>query len=130
MPDDRIEMGMMGLGRMGGNMVKRLAQRGHRIVAWTRTAATVELAVADGAVGATSIEDLVDKLTPPRNVWVMIPAGQPTDETVAKLGGLLQAGDLVIDGGNSNWNDSKRHAQELREKGIHFMDAGTSGGVW
>src|SRR5258708_21622020 len=118
MPDDRIEMGMMGLGRMGGNMVKRLAQRGHRIVAWTRTAATVELAVADGAVGATSIEDLVDKLTPPRNVWVMIPAGQPTDETVAKLGGLLQAGGLVIDGRKPKRDDSQRPAPELPGKGI------------
>jgi 6-phosphogluconate dehydrogenase len=127
---DRIEMGMIGLGRMGGNMVKRLAQRGHRIVAWARTPATVQLAVADGAVGAESLEDLVQRLTKPRNVWVMIPAGKPTDDTIMKLRDLLDEGDLVIDGGNSNWNDSKRHAAELREKGIHFMDAGTSGGIW
>jgi len=130
MADDRIEMGMIGLGRMGGNMVKRLAQRGHTIVAWTRTRATVELAMKDGAIGAESIEDLVQRLKPPRNVWVMIPSGKPTDETIMKLRDLLQEGDLVIDGGNSNWNDSKRHAQELAEKGIHFMDCGTSGGVW
>ena len=130
MADERIEMGMIGLGRMGGNMVKRLSQRGHKIVAWTRTRETVELAMKDGAIGAESIEDLVQKLAPPRNVWVMIPSGKPTDETITKLRELLEEGDLVIDGGNSNWNDSKRHSLELAEKGIHFMDCGTSGGVW
>jgi 6-phosphogluconate dehydrogenase len=127
---DRIEMGMIGLGRMGGNMVKRLAQRGHRIVAWARTAETVQLAVADGAVGADSLEDLVAKLSAPRNVWVMIPAGKATDDTINRLSELLQPGDLIIDGGNSRWTDSKRHHEELKAKGIHFMDAGTSGGVW
>lgn len=126
----KIEMGMIGLGRMGGNMVKRLAQRGHRIVAWTRTADTVKLAVQDGAVGADSVEDLVSKLSKPRAVWVMIPAGKATDDMIQQLKGLLDEGDLVIDGGNSRWTDSKRHAQELKEEGIHFMDAGTSGGVW
>jgi len=128
--DGKLEMGMIGLGRMGGNMVKRLCQRGHRIVAWTRTAETVQLAVADGAVGATSIEDLVSRLSKPRAVWVMIPAGRATDDTILKLRDLMDPGDLVIDGGNSNWNDSKRHAAELKEKNIHFMDCGTSGGVW
>ncbi|MGI8609936.1 MAG: phosphogluconate dehydrogenase (NAD(+)-dependent, decarboxylating) [Candidatus Dormibacteria bacterium] len=126
----RAEMGMIGLGRMGGNMVKRLAARGHRIVAWTRTADTVKLAVQDGAVGADSVEDLVSKLSQPRAVWVMIPAGKATDDMIQTLKGLLDEGDLVIDGGNSRWTDSKRHAAELKEKGIHFMDAGTSGGVW
>ena len=127
---EKIEMGMIGLGRMGGNMVKRLAQRGHRIVAWTRNAETVKIAVSDGAVGAESVEDLVSKLSRPRAVWVMIPAGQATDDMIQKLSGLLEEGDLVIDGGNSRWTDSKRHAAELAQKGLHFMDAGTSGGVW
>jgi 6-phosphogluconate dehydrogenase len=126
----KLEMGMIGLGRMGGNMVKRLVQHGHRIVAWTRTAQTVELAVKDGAVGAQSVEDLVSKLSRPRAVWVMIPAGKATDDMIQQLSGLLDEGDLVIDGGNSRWTDSKRHAEELGQKGIHFMDAGTSGGVW
>ncbi|MFN2465906.1 MAG: phosphogluconate dehydrogenase (NAD(+)-dependent, decarboxylating) [Candidatus Dormibacteria bacterium] len=126
----KSEMGMIGLGRMGGNMVKRLAQRGHRIVAWTRTADTVKLAVQDGAVGAESVEDLVSKLQKPRAVWVMIPAGKATDDMIHQLMDLLEEGDLVIDGGNSRWTDSKRHAEELKGKGIHFMDAGTSGGVW
>jgi 6-phosphogluconate dehydrogenase len=115
---------------MGGNMVKRLAQRGHRIVGYARTADTVKQAESDGGVGAKSVEDLVSQLSAPRTVWVMIPSGKPTDDTIQLLGGLLEPGDLVIDGGNSNWNDSKRHAEELGEKGIHFMDAGTSGGVW
>jgi 6-phosphogluconate dehydrogenase len=127
---DRLEMGMIGLGRMGGNMVKRLAQRGHSIVAWTRNSETVKMAVQDGAIGAESVEDLVSKLQRPRAVWVMIPAGQATDDMIQKLAGLLEEGDLVIDGGNSRWTDSKRHSAELKEKGIHFMDCGTSGGVW
>jgi 6-phosphogluconate dehydrogenase len=126
----KLEMGIIGLGRMGGNMVKRLAQRGHRIVGYARTPETVQIAVADGGVGATSVEDLVAKLSTPRTVWVMVPSGKATDDNITRLGELLEPGDLVIDGGNSNWNDSKRHAEEMKAKGIHFMDAGTSGGVW
>ncbi len=126
----KLEMGIIGLGRMGGNMVKRLAQRGHRIVGYARTPATVQVAVADGGVGAVSVEDLVSKLAKPRTVWVMVPSGKATDENITLLGELLEPGDLVIDGGNSNWNDSKRHAEEMKATGIHFMDAGTSGGVW
>jgi 6-phosphogluconate dehydrogenase len=126
----KLEMGIIGLGRMGGNMVKRLSQRGHRIVGYARTAETVQQAEADGAVGATSVEDLVSKLSAPRTVWVMVPSGRATDENITRLGELLEPGDLVIDGGNSNWKDSKRHAEEMKAKGIHFMDAGTSGGVW
>jgi 6-phosphogluconate dehydrogenase len=125
-----MEMGIIGLGRMGGNMVKRLVQRGHRIVGYARTADTVKQAEADGGVGAASVEDLVSKLSKPRTVWVMIPAGKATDDTIHLLGDLLEEGDLVIDGGNSRWTDSKRHSEELKAKGIHFMDAGTSGGVW
>jgi 6-phosphogluconate dehydrogenase len=126
----KLEMAIIGLGRMGGNMVKRLSQRGHRIVGYARTAETVRQAEADGAVGASSVEDLVSKLSPPRTVWVMVPSGKATDDNITLLGELLEPGDLVIDGGNSNWKDSKRHAAEMKAKGIHFMDAGTSGGVW
>ena len=126
----KLEMGIIGLGRMGGNMVKRLAQRGHRIVGYARTADTVKQAEADGAVGASSVEDLVSKLSAPRAVWVMVPSGKATDDNITRLGELLEPGDLVIDGGNSNWKDSKRHSEEMKAKGIHFMDAGTSGGVW
>ena len=125
-----MEMGIIGLGKMGGNMVKRLARRGHRIVGYARTPATVELAVTDGGVGATSVPDLVSKLSAPRTVWCMVPAGKATDDNINMLAGLLEPGDLIIDGGNSRWTDSKRHSEELKQKGIHFMDAGTSGGVW
>ncbi len=126
----KLEMGIIGLGRMGGNMLTRLAQRGHRIVGYARTAETVQKAVNDGGVGATSVEDLVGKLSAPRTVWVMVPSGKVTDDNINLLSTLLEPGDLVIDGGNSNWKDSKRHAQELKTKDIHFMDAGTSGGIW
>jgi 6-phosphogluconate dehydrogenase len=126
----KLEMGIIGLGRMGGNMLTRLAQRGHRIVGFARTAETVQKAVNDGGVGATSVEDLVAKLSAPRTVWVMVPSGKVTDDNINLLSTLLEPGDLVIDGGNSNWKDSKRHAQELKTKDIHFMDAGTSGGIW
>jgi 6-phosphogluconate dehydrogenase len=126
----KLEMGIIGLGRMGGNMLTRLAQRGHRIVGYARTAETVQKAVNEGGVGATSVEDLVGKLSAPRTVWVMVPSGKVTDDNINLLSALLEPGDLVIDGGNSNWKDSKRHAQELKTKDIHFMDAGTSGGIW
>jgi 6-phosphogluconate dehydrogenase len=126
----KLELGIIGLGRMGGNMVTRLAQRGHRVVGFARTAETVQKAVADGGVGATSVEHLVTQLTAPRTVWVMVPSGKATDDNINLLSTLLEPGDLVIDGGNSNWKDSKRHAQELKVKDIHFMDAGTSGGIW
>jgi 6-phosphogluconate dehydrogenase len=125
-----MELGIIGLGRMGGNMVTRLAQRGHRVVGYARTPTTVQQAVADGGVGATSVEDLVARLSKPRTVWVMVPSGKATDDNINLLGTLLEPGDVVIDGGNSNWKDSKRHAQELKAKDIHFMDAGTSGGIW
>jgi 6-phosphogluconate dehydrogenase len=130
MPGGGAEMGIIGLGRMGGNMLKRLAQRGHTVVGYARTPETVQLAIADGGIGATSIEDLVSKLARPRRIWLMVPAGKPTDDNIGTLKGLLEAGDLIIDGGNSRWTDSKRHAAELQEHGIHFMDCGTSGGVW
>jgi 6-phosphogluconate dehydrogenase len=124
------EMAIIGLGRMGGNMLKRLSQRGHRIVGYARTATTVQQAVADGGIGASSLEEAAAKLGRPRTVWLMVPAGKTTEENVQRFSQLLEPGDLLVDGGNSNWNDSKRRAALLQEKGIHFMDAGVSGGVW
>jgi 6-phosphogluconate dehydrogenase len=121
---------MIGLGRMGGNMVTRLIQGGHQVVAYDRSAAAVQSAVDHGAVGADSLQDLASKLSAPRAVWVMVPSGGPTEGTINELAGLLSPGDTIIDGGNSNWHDSMRRAAELEAKGLRFVDAGTSGGVW
>lgn len=125
-----MQIAIVGLGKMGGNMVKRLLRGGHDVVAFDRDAAAVERAVADGAKGAASLEDAISKLSAPRVVWVMVPSGVPTEATIAELGKRLEAGDVVIDGGNSNFRDSMRRAGELEEKKIRFLDAGTSGGVW
>jgi 6-phosphogluconate dehydrogenase len=125
-----MELAMIGLGKMGLNMATRLIRGGHRVVGFARTAATVDEAVALGIEGAHSLEEAVAKLKAPRIVWVMVPAGKVTDETVEKLSNLLGKGDLVIDGGNSNYKDSVRHAVLLEAKGIDFLDCGTSGGVW
>lgn len=125
-----MQLGMVGLGRMGANMTTRLVRGGHEVVAYDRMPAVVQRSVDDGAVGALTFEELVSKLTPPRAVWLMIPAGEPTDTAIDKLLGLLQPGDTIIDGGNSRWTDSKRHYKRCREKGIAFIDCGTSGGVW
>jgi 6-phosphogluconate dehydrogenase len=121
---------MIGLGRMGGNMVTRLVQGGHQVVAYDRSPEAVQTAVDHGATGANSLKDLVSKLQAPRAVWVMVPAGGPTEDTIKELAGLLSSGDTIIDGGNSNWHDSMRRAAELAPKGLRFVDAGTSGGVW
>jgi 6-phosphogluconate dehydrogenase len=121
---------MIGLGKMGLNMTTRLVRGGHRVVGYALSADSVQAAIKNGAEGAASLEDLVKKLKTPRVLWLMIPAGQVTDDTVQKLSGLLSKGDTVIDGGNSNYKDSIRHAQLLEAKGIDFVDAGTSGGVW
>jgi 6-phosphogluconate dehydrogenase len=125
-----MELAMVGLGKMGLNMATRLARGGHRVVGYARTPASVAAAVSNGAEGASSLEEAVGKLKPPRNVWLMVPAGQVTDDTVAKLSALLRAGDVVIDGGNSNYKDTLRHADVLESKGIEFVDSGTSGGIW
>ncbi len=125
-----MELGMIGLGRMGGNMVQRLLLGGHRIVTYDRSAEAVAASEAQGAVGASSLEDLVARLTPPRAVWVMVPAGQPTEDTIDSLIAPLAAGDVVLDGGNANYKDSMRHAEKLAGHGIDFMDVGTSGGIW
>jgi 6-phosphogluconate dehydrogenase len=125
-----MELAMIGLGKMGMNMATRLVRGGHRVIGYARTAATVEEAVQNGAEGAHSLEEVVSKLNPPRIAWVMVPAGQVTYDTIEKLSNLLSEGDIVIDGGNSNYKDSVRHAAMLEPKGIDFVDCGTSGGIW
>lgn len=125
-----MEIAVIGLGRMGGNMVRRLLQGGHRVVAWDRDAGAVDKLVKEGAVGASSLADVVSKLSGPRAVWVMVPAGAPTENTINELAGLMSANDIIIDGGNSNYKDSIRRSKELAEKKLRFLDAGTSGGIW
>src|SRR6476659_7143301 len=114
-------LGMVGLGRMGCNMAERLRRGGHTVVGYDRAAGTRDV---------ETLEDLVKALPSPRIVWVMVPAGDPTYETVAALGELLDSGDVVVDGGNSRYTDDQRHAIDLADKGISFVDAGVSGGVW
>jgi len=125
-----MEIGMVGLGRMGANMVRRLMKGGHRCIVFNRNPASVERMVGEGAMGAASLDDLVKQLAPPRAVWVMVPAGEPTELTVEGLGQRLQPGDTVIDGGNSYFKDDVRRAKALKTRGIHYVDVGTSGGVW
>ncbi len=125
-----MQLGMIGLGRMGGNIVRRLLRDGHGAVVYDRDPQAVAALVEAGAVAAESLEDLVAKLETPRAAWVMLPAGAVTEETVEALGGLMQADDTIIDGGNSFYGDDVRRAASLRDKGIHYVDVGTSGGVW
>ena len=125
-----MELGMIGLGKMGGNMVTRLIQGGHKVVAYDRSPEAVKAAAAQGAAGANSLSDLVQKLSAPRAVWVMVPSGAPTEDTVKALGELLAPGDAIIDGGNSKFTDDARRAGELSKKKIEYLDAGTSGGIW
>jgi 6-phosphogluconate dehydrogenase len=125
-----VELGMIGLGRMGGNMVQRLLQGGHRVVTYDLSAPAVAASQSQGAVGASSPADLVGQLAPPRAVWIMVPAGQATDDTIDSLIPQLSSGDTVLDGGNANYKDSMRRAEKLAVLGIDFMDVGTSGGIW
>lgn len=125
-----MELAMIGLGKMGLNMSARLVRGGHRVIGYARTAATVEEAVKLGAEGAHTLEEVVRQLETPRIIWLMIPAGKVTDDTIEKLSTLLEAGDTIIDGGNSNYKESVRHAALLEPKGIEFVDCGTSGGIW
>ncbi len=125
-----MQLGMVGLGRMGANLARRLMRNGHRCVVFNRTRGPVDALAREGAVGSSSLEDLVAKLDKPRAVWVMLPAGQPTENTVSELGRLMDQGDIVIDGGNSFYKDDIRRAQALQTRGIHYVDVGTSGGVW
>ena len=125
-----MRLAMIGLGRMGGNMVERLLGGGHQVVVYDRSADAVAASVAKGATGAKDLAAVCAQLTAPRIVWIMVPAGAPTQQTIDDVSGLLQPGDIVIDGGNSNFRDSMRRAETLRGKGIDFIDAGTSGGIW
>ncbi len=125
-----MELAMVGLGRMGGNMTRRLLKGGHRVVGYANHKSTVDELVAEGAVGAYSLVEVVGKLEPPRTVWLMVPAGKATEDTLTQLSELLAPGDTIVDGGNSNYKDSVRHAEFVRGKGLHFIDVGTSGGIW
>jgi 6-phosphogluconate dehydrogenase len=125
-----MDLAIVGLGKMGLNMATRLARGGHRVVGFARTDATVQEAIKLGAEGAHTLEEAVSKLNAPRIVWLMIPAGKVTHDAVEKLSTLLSEGDIVVDGGNSNYKDSVLHAAMLEPKGIEFVDCGTSGGIW
>ena len=125
-----MRLAMIGLGRMGGNMSERLIKGGHEVVAFDRTRDVVDKYVQHGAKGAYALKDVTPMLKAPRIVWIMVPAGKPVDETIAQLIPGMSKGDVIIDGGNSNFHDSMRRAADLQAKGIHFVDSGTSGGIW
>jgi 6-phosphogluconate dehydrogenase len=126
-----MQLGFVGLGKMGGNMVHRIQRDSdHTVVAFDFNADAVSEAEAGGATGASSLDDLVSKLERPRSVWIMVPAGDPTESTVEQLAELFDEGDTIIDGGNSRWTDDKRRKEMLAPRGIHYVDVGVSGGVW
>ena len=125
-----MRLAMIGLGRMGGNMTERLMKGGHEVVAFDRTREVVDKYVKQGATPAYAVTDVAAQLKGPRIVWIMVPAGKPVDDTIALLLPGLSKGDVIIDGGNSNFHDTMRRAAELQGKGIHFVDSGTSGGIW
>ena len=125
-----MQLGMIGLGRMGANMVRRLMRQGHECVVYDRAPEVIEALAGEGATGASSVQELSAKLTAPRAVWIMVPAGPITTSVIAELAGTLESGDTVIDGGNSYYRDDIRHAKQLAEHGIRLLDCGTSGGVW
>jgi 6-phosphogluconate dehydrogenase len=125
-----MELGFIGLGKMGMNMVTRLRRDQHRVVAYDRSNELIKQAESQGCVGSSSLADLVGKLSAPRAVWVMVPSGAPTEETIQAVADLLQSGDTIVDGGNTRFHDDVRRAAELKKKGLHYVDAGTSGGIW
>ena len=125
-----MQIGFVGLGRMGLNMVTRLVRGGHTVVAYDRSADAVARAEQAGARGVSTLEALIAGLAAPRAVWVMVPSGDPTESTVSALGRLLSAGDTIVDGGNTNFHDDVRRAQALAAKRVDYVDAGTSGGIW
>jgi 6-phosphogluconate dehydrogenase len=125
-----MELAMIGLGKMGANMMRRLVNGGHRVVAFDLNSESVKAAAKDGAIPANTLDQVKSTLSPPRILWVMVPSGDPTEQTLTKLAGLLDSGDVIIDGGNSNYKDTMRRAVGLNEKGLHFVDVGTSGGIW
>ena len=125
-----MDIGMVGLGRMGANMTKRLLQGGHRVVVSDLSPDAVAAAAADGAVAATSLSELVSKLPPRRAIWLMVPSGAPVQSTIDQLAPMLSTGDVMVDGGNSNYHDSVARGEALQTQGIEFVDCGTSGGIW
>src|SRR5258708_8555742 len=125
-----MQLGMVGLGRMGGNMVRRLMRGGHQCVVSDLSPQNVQEYVKEGAAGSSSLDDFAAKLTKPRAAWVMVPAGDPTEQTVMALAQKFEKDDVIIDGGNSYFKDDVRRSQKLKERGIHYIDVGTSGGVW
>src|SRR6202163_4140744 len=127
---DLMQLGMIGLGRMGGNIVRRLTQGGHECVVFDQKPAAIEALVGERITGGADLKQLVRQLDKPRTVWVMLPAGEITEATVMVLGTLLEPGDTIVDGGNAFYKDDVRRAKSLKSKGIHYVDCGTSGGVW
>lgn len=125
-----MQLGMIGLGRMGGNIVRRLMRHGHSTVVYDKDAKAVARLAADGAVGSATLEEFISKLERPRTAWVMLPAGRITEQTIDTISGVMQDGDVVIDGGNTFWQDDVRRGKALKARGIHYVDVGTSGGVW
>ncbi len=125
-----MQLGMIGLGRMGGNIVRRLVSKGHECVVFDQNLDAIKALAGDRIGGSSGLADMVKKLAKPRAVWVMLPAGEITEKTVVELGNLMEAGDTIIDGGNAFFQDDVRRAKALKSKGIHYIDCGTSGGVW
>ena len=125
-----MELGLIGLGKMGGNMAERLRLAGHKVVGFDFSADAVKRLNEAGSVGVNTLEDLVKNLQAPRAIWIMVPSGDPVDQTIEKLKPLMQKGDIFIDGGNSNYKDSQRRHDELKDDGFEFVDTGTSGGIW
>jgi 6-phosphogluconate dehydrogenase len=125
-----MQLGMIGLGRMGGNIVRRLMRQGHSTVVYDKDAKAVAGLAADGAVGSATLEDFISKLERPRTAWVMLPAGHITETTIDTIAGVMQEGDAIIDGGNTFWQDDVRRGKALKARGIHYLDVGTSGGIW
>ena len=125
-----MQLGLIGLGRMGANMARRLARGDHEVVVWDRSVDAVGAVQSAGIMGSQSIDDLLSKMQPPRAVWLMVPAGDPTEQTISALAERMSPGDIIIDGGNSHYKDDVRRAAALKTRGLHYVDAGTSGGVW
>ncbi len=125
-----MQLGMIGLGRMGGNIVRRLTRDGHQCVVFDQNAAAIKALIGERITGSADLKQLVSQLTKPRAVWVMLPAGEITEKTVEELGTLLESGDVIVDGGNAFYKDDIRRAKQLKAKNIHYVDCGTSGGVW
>ena len=125
-----MDLGLVGLGKMGGNMARRWMRGGHRVTGSARSVSTLETFAKEGLLPATTLEDLVSRLKPPRAVWLMLPAGAATEEAVARLGSLLSRGDVLVDGGNTYYKDDMRRAAALASRGVQYLDQGTSGGIW